>query len=470
MKTKLPFFYDYVFPNFILPNALDSRMGIINYIHTLFTPGKNSESFFDNNLENALSPIKMIFGESLGSWPSSVRMNGSNLRDFCYKDIVDIEETALYLGKENRDKYIYPIKMCPHFEDFIGDTHNGSKLNGEWFWKNMSAEALNDARAGRAFIFLDWAHENWISKYSYISLHRSLSYSGIPKEQIILAHNSFNSQQLYESWFTENERRLTVRNWPFLMFHNSWHYSQPINVNASISEEDFYASKNTLRKNYFLFRTRRARSYRIALLYRLAFDGLLDLGDWSCLENLSIHTIIQHANEYHFEVNESIVDDLLKRIPKALESEPDRNFNNVSGWDNSNIWPSLNSYFDISTETFTNTDYKSLTEKVCKPLLNFQPFLFVAFPQALVLLRELGFKTFHPYIDESYDNESCETTRIHMIYKEIQRLCSMSKEELHKWYWNMEDILIHNHRHFLDFHKNDQVNKDLIKYLNDCVS
>jgi hypothetical protein len=32
-----------------------------------------------------------------------------------------------------------------------------------------------------------------------------------------------------------------------------------------------------------------------------------------------------------------------------------------------------------------------------------------------------------------------------MIYGEIKRLCSMSKEEIHNWYWSMEEILIHNH-------------------------
>jgi hypothetical protein len=110
-------------------------------------------------------------------------------------------------------------------------------------------------------------------------------------------------------------------------------------------------------------------------------------------------------------------------------------------------------------------EHKSLTEKVFKPIANFQPFLFVAYPGALELLRSLGFKTFSPFINESYDLEPDEGRRVNMIYKEIVRLCSMSKDEIHDWYWQMESILEHNHNLLLELHKNDTTSIELIKYL-----
>jgi hypothetical protein len=470
MKPKLPFFYDFVFPNFILPNALDSRMGIINYIHTLFIPGRTSESFFDNNLETPNSPMKLLFGNSLGTWPISLRMNGSNLRDHCYTDFVDIDEDALYLGKGRRNKYIYPIKMSPHFEPFAGYAEPGSKLNGEWFWKNMSAEALKDAQTGKAFIFLDWAHENHLNKSLFTMLHNSILSSGIPKSQIILAHNGFNAQEVYENWFPAEERRLTVKSWPFLIFHNSWHYSQPRNFSARMQEEVFFSTKDTLRDYHFLFRTRRARSYRTTLLYKLASDGLLDKGNWSCLDNIPMQDGLRNSTRYSFSLDLEAVTKLHTLIPKALNNEPNGTFNNIAGWSDTNFIASKTSYFDITTETATTTEYHCFTEKVCKPLVNFQPFLFVGFPGGLKLLRELGFKTFAPFIDESYDMEQDENIRLQMIYSEITRLCNMSKEEIHNWYWSMSDILLHNHRHFLEFHKTDTYNTDLIKYLNNCVN
>jgi len=37
MKYRIPFFYDYVFPTFILPNALITELGIVNYMHSMYS-------------------------------------------------------------------------------------------------------------------------------------------------------------------------------------------------------------------------------------------------------------------------------------------------------------------------------------------------------------------------------------------------------------------------------------------------
>ena len=64
---------------------------------------------------------------------------------------------------------------------------------------------------------------------------------------------------------------------------------------------------------------------------------------------------------------------------------------------------------------------------------------------SLKKLRELGFKTFYPYIDESYDEEPDELKRFNMVMEQVNKLCSMELPELHDLYWSMSDILIHNH-------------------------
>ena len=64
---------------------------------------------------------------------------------------------------------------------------------------------------------------------------------------------------------------------------------------------------------------------------------------------------------------------------------------------------------------------------------------------SLEKLRTMGFKTFHPFINEEYDKEPNRVKRLEMIIKEINKLCEMSLSELHDLYWSMSDILIHNH-------------------------
>ena len=467
-KYKLYFYYDYVFPNFILPNGLNKEMAIINYIHSQYNNNGAGDAFLERDIDSPASMIRQIFGEHLGHWPNSIRHGGPHFKYDCYRDLIDIVEDSVYVGKHRHKRYIYPIKITPHINDFLGLSVNGQKIIGEYFWKNISEQVLTDIRSGEAILLLDWAQENHLT-YSQLSrLNDIIEAAYLPAENVIFVHNGFNIKEEYERMFTPEQRKLTVLNWPFLLFHNSWYWDH--NRNFILSVEQFKNSRHQKRDNHFLFRIRRSRSYRIALLYKLATDNLLQYGDWSMLdEGLVDWKGINMADSYSLGYNIDTVKQLHTQLPHKLKSEPGSNFYNVSGWGDITSAHSLTSYFDITTETYMEGDYKALTEKVCKPLMNFQPFIFVGFKGALALLRDLGFKTFSGFIDESYDSEPDHVKRLSMVYAEIEKLCKMSKDDIHDWYWRMEDILLHNHETFLNYHKNDKHNRELIRYLENKI-
>mgnify|MGYP003124249087 CR=1 FL=1 len=112
------------------------------------------------------------------------------------------------------------------------------------------------------------------------------------------------------------------------------------------------------------------------------------------------------------------------------------------------------SYFNILTETcffdgsYEQMDEYYLNERNVLPINTFQPFIVLNGKGHMKQFNRLGFKSFHPYIDESYDSEKEPSKRFKMITKEIERLCHMSDDEIHDWYWSMEEILIHNYNHF----------------------
>jgi hypothetical protein len=185
---------------------------------------------------------------------------------------------------------------------------------------------------------------------------------------------------------------------------------------------------------------------------------------------LTEHNGFNMANEFMLGYDTAKVQELHWKFPHRLKSEPDSSFYNVSGWGDIKSTHSLTSYFDITTETYMEGSYKSFTEKVCKPLMNFQPFVLISFCGALKLLKELGFKTFNGFIDESYDLEPDPVRRLSMAYKEIEKLAKMSKDQIHDWYWQQQDTLVHNHKTFMNFHKTDRYNLDLIAYLEKRIS
>ena len=120
------------------------------------------------------------------------------------------------------------------------------------------------------------------------------------------------------------------------------------------------------------------------------------------------------------------------------------NLTNVMGPGCENKEPYLETYFSVVTETpFTESTYFS-TEKIFRPMLHFHPFIVYGSPYTLKNLQELGFKTFNGFIDESYDNVLSPFKRMQIITREVKRLCSMDKIDLHNWYYDMHDILLHN--------------------------
>ena len=90
----------------------------------------------------------------------------------------------------------------------------------------------------------------------------------------------------------------------------------------------------------------------------------------------------------------------------------------------------------------------AFTEKTWKPIMNLHPFILVANKHSLKHLRNYGFKTFSPFIDESYDDIDDVEGRIIAIQNEVDRLCKLPIKQLHDWYWSIEDILKHNYYHF----------------------
>jgi hypothetical protein len=476
-KLSIPFLYDYVFPNFILPNALMLEYGIVNYLHTMYDNRLSMNSFFEEKLvknDKYETAVPHVYGNALGLWPNSLRHNGSHMKAAMYETKVNIIEESLYLGKTKYQRYIYPIKVPPHFDKFTGyNISDCPRLNGEYFWKHMSAEALADARSGKAIIFLDYAQENSIEKMDYDRLHAALEFSYIPAKNIILAFNSFNAKEVYESWYKPEYRRLEVWNWPFMTTNSSYHYKHHIQSNgqAVVSTHEFKQSALKLRKNHLLFKIRRRRDHRMALLYKFVSDGLLDKIDWSCLEEHQFeeNTVRRVAERYGLENNIDAVRTLYETvgIPHFLQSEQeeDKNYHSIHGWTPWDGQAHKESYVYLCTETVTDTPYKAITEKVFKPLANFMPLIFFGPPNTLTLLRELGFKTFFPWIDESYDVELDDRKRAQMIYTEIKRLCSMNLEDLHKWYWEMEDILLHNREVIQVLYEQEKESIKLIEYL-----
>ena len=98
----------------------------------------------------------------------------------------------------------------------------------------------------------------------------------------------------------------------------------------------------------------------------------------------------------------------------------------------------------ISEASFSDADETVfISEKTFKPIACKHPFMFLGNKGSLKKLREMGYKTFHPFIDESYD-ELSTFDRFDAIIKELKRIDTIPDK--FKWIQSMKDILEHNYQ------------------------
>jgi hypothetical protein len=110
------------------------------------------------------------------------------------------------------------------------------------------------------------------------------------------------------------------------------------------------------------------------------------------------------------------------------------------------------SWFSVVSETyFFNNDYnRFLSEKTFKPIIHKHPFLLITSPNSLELLKEIGYKTFSPFFDESYDKEYDSHKRMVMILDEVERLCNLSDTEWHVLSIELNKICEYNYNVFMN--------------------
>lgn len=111
-----------------------------------------------------------------------------------------------------------------------------------------------------------------------------------------------------------------------------------------------------------------------------------------------------------------------------------------------------NEYFmEIVVETDT-TSYSWITEKTIKNFYVGKAFLMMCGAHGLEHLRSFGFKTFSPWINESYDSMENNYLRFSAIQQEIDRIGSMSYAELNDMHKEMIPIHEHNRKLINDFY------------------
>jgi len=104
-------------------------------------------------------------------------------------------------------------------------------------------------------------------------------------------------------------------------------------------------------------------------------------------------------------------------------------------------------FLEVVAETDVHSN-RFFTEKTVKNFHLGKPFLLLNGQHSLAHLRDVGFRTFSPWINESYDLVSNCRDRLADIQLEIDRLAQMSMSQLQQMHTDMMPVFEHNRQRF----------------------
>lgn len=307
--------------------------------------------------------------------------------------------------------------------------------------------------------------ENFHEGFSYIirQLYESvINRYKIPPHKMILFTGALDIQENLDKYVEENNVK------PFrLETMLEFELSVQSRWENDITEEYPVTLQSKEYDKKYLNFNRRWRPHRPLLTALLKICDLLKHGHVSLApsdDNRDWRSQMDHIIQICRDLdNEHLAHILMKNrkdienMPPLYLDKPDLTINQAL----TEITPEIkklyeDTYFSVVSETIYFTGYRDwedsafLSEKTFKAILFKHPFILVATPNTLKYLKAIGYKTFSPVIDESYDSIEDNTLRMIAIVKEINRLCKLKGPALESYLKYCREICEHNFKVFTE--------------------
>jgi hypothetical protein len=234
-------------------------------------------------------------------------------------------------------------------------------------------------------------------------------------------------------------------------FVPSWyyHYNQIIKISQQELQDDlkfhflsFNGRSSLLRTSLFCY------FYRKKLLHKSIFSYL---GYSGYPTDSRFKTLMKRGADYYLNSHNIdpdsephiTLEEIFKLVPYRIKQEP------VGGGIPviSDVAVYNQTFCHLVAETYKGKHAPFFTEKTFKPIATKQPFMLFGAKHSLKFLKDIGFKTFAPWIDENYDGLD-QPDRFNAILSEIDRIAAMSISQLKELKSQIKSVVDHNYNHF----------------------
>jgi hypothetical protein len=448
MNNKIILGYDVMTYNGEQPNCLNPK-----FLNTIYNA---SDFYFSDSLE--------FFAKR---WNNNWALYNSNM----YNDYA--EKKSIYQIVEDRKKgiqydWFYIIEPFASLENFFGN----DGFYNEFCLNKISKPALNEISNGNGKLLINYVCDGGTA-FKVQNFEKFIKFTrdnNIPDEKVYFVFADFklkdNLKQLgvdykvidysYNMIGKAQEFNNTLTN-PNYSYWGEGSYEPQFGTiktksSTVVNSNEFLESIGTDKKDFLLL-NRHWKLHRLLLLsqlHRMGFEKSLVSWDKQFSFQLNEPQFLMHDDNTEF----------IKLITETSSLLDIEDLTKIAGFgfENKDIY--LKTYLSIVTESIffqEHTDFPSgyLSEKVWKPIGHCQPFILAGPSKSLEHIRErFGYKTFHPYIDESYDNEDDDLKRLQMIQIEIAKFANKTKEEKDQFLNDVKEICLYNQNLFLKYGKN----------------
>jgi hypothetical protein len=369
---------------------------------------------------------------------------------------IKLSETLEFksIDVDDGEPYIIPVAVQYAPQDWADCDFNGDQVpNKKSIFELINPKYLQDLQNGNAILLIDQSVEGYSNNWLWEWFHRKCKLYKINPAAIIYATGDQSCADTYEDWCELHRPKNKLKVLPSISLSTfvRIHYDR-FNLNFNFEELYNYKKENANKIYLYDCTNKRPRPQRVYNFLHLLNAGLLDKGNISmpAYDTWAEWFVIEEDELKKYKLPLDIEEKLMQ--PGVTPREANHNYSGkITHYFSyverilddmyKNSWVSLvveSSFFEREHSNF-------ISEKSFKPIAAMQPFITVGSRGTLKYLHRLGYKTFHPFIDESYDDKPDEE-RFLAIIETLKKIEAI--EDKASWFNSMRDILEHNHRMF----------------------
>lgn len=361
------------------------------------------------------------------------------------------------VGRDDGSAFVYPVVFGPNGA-------GGRDDRSFAYLADLPADILGAIRGGRGMLAIDHSNEGTEPKPLVLrAMHERFADLGIDPARVMMLTQNILFEKGYAAWLQAQGEGAPP---PFHvgLYHCFLRQMATYVTREMIPSGEFArrraahiaaVEQGATRPKHYLTLNFTPRGHRLATMLHIMQHGLEEKGHISFpgLANRKLNIagrtedLLDRTPFPDLDALRTLLPILEAQPPRLLDTDPFVRISpviNVGEW-----WYYFESWFSLVTESGIHArEQERFTEKPFKAILGLHPFLILGLPRTLHLLREHGFRSFSPLIDETYDTLDDDAARMVAVLGEFRRLCDLPSSAWPELGRQLLDTVLHNYDQF----------------------